>query len=101
MNNPDPPVRQWHVHPWPPLAWAETVIKLVAMAVGLTALVSVLYGSFVVPGGAALAQFLILIALAVGLVAAIVDRFIEREVIAMFFVIGNNAGHWSMVIALA
>ena len=42
----------------------------------------------------------ILAALAVGLTVAIVDRVIEREVIALVFVIVNAAAHWCMAIAV-
>ena len=28
-------VKRWHVDAWPPLAWLETVIKLIALGIGL------------------------------------------------------------------
>ena len=96
------PQKHWHVDRWPPLAWLETVIKLAALVIGIGAFVkAVSVGDFAVPDGARLAQFVVLIVLALGLVTAIFDRIIERELIAMGFVIVNNAGHWGMVAALA
>jgi hypothetical protein len=94
--------RRWHVAAWPPLAWLETVIKLAALIIGIITLIGVIGdGAFDLPGGARLAQTIILAVLALGLVAAIFDRWIEREIVAMAFVIVNNLGHWGMVIALA
>ncbi|MGD2040357.1 MAG: hypothetical protein PVH11_05990, partial [Anaerolineae bacterium] len=45
-------------------------------------------------------QLIVLFVLSLGLVAAILDRWIEREIVAMVFVILNNVAHWGMVIAL-
>jgi hypothetical protein len=93
---------RWHVASWPPLAWLETAVKLVALILGVVALVQALVGgAFALPGGLRLAQLIILAFLALGLVAAILDRLAEREIVAMIFVVVNNLGHWGMVVALA
>lgn len=57
--------------------------------------------TFALPRGLRLAQFVILAFLSLGLVAAIFDRFKEREIVAMVYVLPNNLGHWGMVVALA
>ncbi len=103
MTTPATPTpKRWHVDPWPPLAWLETAIKLAALAIGIGAFVkAVSVGGFALPDGARLAQLVVLIVLALGLVAAIFDRIVERELVAMAFVVVNNAGHWGMVAALA
>jgi hypothetical protein len=94
--------KTWHIAQWHPLAWVETAIKLVAIVIGITAGINALGGSgLAIPQGGMLAQFIILIVLALGLLAAIADRVLEREIIAMGFVILNNLGHWGMVLALA
>jgi hypothetical protein len=94
--------RRWHVAPWPPLAWLETGIKLVAIVVGIVALIQALSaGNLSLPSGLRLVQFAILALLSLGLVAAIFDRIVEREIVAMVFVLLNNLGHWGMVFALA
>jgi hypothetical protein len=38
--------------------------------------------------------------LSLGLLVAIYDRILEREIIAMVFVILNNLGHWGITAAL-
>jgi hypothetical protein len=95
------PPKVWHVAPWPPLAWLETVIKLAAFGFGIAALVQALViGTFELPGGLRLAQLIALFVLSLGLVAAILDRLAEREIVAMIFVVLNNVAHWGMVVAL-
>lgn len=92
----------WHVAQWPPLAWLETAIKLIALGIGVGTAVSALNsGSFSFPTNLRLVQFIILAVLSLGLVAAIFDRLADREIVAMGFVILNNLGHWGMVLALA
>jgi hypothetical protein len=93
--------KKWHVAQWPPLAWLETALKLVAIAIGIVALAQALAGgAFVLPDGLRRAQLIILAFLSLGLVAAIFDRIAEREIVAMVFVLLNNLGHWGMVVAL-
>jgi hypothetical protein len=84
------------------LAWLETIIKLAALLIGIAVGIMALAGDgFVFPSGIQLAQFVILIILSLGLAAAIFDRLADREIVAMIFVIINNAGHWGMVLGLA
>ena len=100
-NNAQMTDKQWHVAKWPPLAWLETAIKLVALAIGLLAFFEALSaGEFALPAGQRLAQLLVMALLSLGLVAAILDRLVEREVVAMAFVLLNNVGHWGMTVAL-
>jgi len=48
--------KRWYVASWPPLAWLETGIKLVAIVVGLVALIQALSsGVFALPSGLRLA----------------------------------------------
>jgi hypothetical protein len=94
--------KRWYVAQWPPLAWLETVIKLAAIAAGTLALVRAWSGgTMALPGGLRLVQLIVLAFLSLGLVAAILDRLAEREIVAMVFVILNNLGHWGIVVALA
>ncbi len=93
--------KSWHVAQWAPLAWLETGIKLVALGVGMaTAVSSLISPNFALPTGLQLIQFVILIFLCLGLLAAIFDRLADREIVAMGFVILNNLGHWGMVVGL-
>ncbi len=94
--------KTWHVASWPLLAWLETGVKLVALALGIVALVQALAGgALALPDGVRLAQLLILAFLSLGLVVAVFDRLAEREIVAMVFVLLNNLGHWGLVVALA
>jgi uncharacterized membrane protein YidH (DUF202 family) len=99
--NEAPEQKQWHVAEWPPLAWLETTIKVIGLLIAIGTLLSALAEgrSYDFPHGARQAQWIILVILSVGILAAIVDRIIEREIVAMGFVIVNNVGHWGMVIA--
>lgn len=92
----------WHIASWPPLAWVETGIKTIALILGIVAGVQALTeGVFTLPAGFRLAQTILLGLLSLGLIVAIFDRIIERELVAMIFVIVNNLGHWGMVVSLA
>ena len=90
--------KKWHVARWPLLAWLETMVKLVALGIGVWALVSRLpAGALAWPAGGQRVQLIVLVVLSLGLVAAIYDRLLERELVAMGFVLVNNLGHWGMV----
>lgn len=92
---------KWRIDRWPPLAWLETVIKLVGMLFGFSALRAAFSENvWRFPEGAALFQWVVLLLLSLGLLAAIGDRLREREGIAMGFVILNNIAHWGFVLAL-
>jgi hypothetical protein len=98
---PPKPRTSWHIAKWPPLAWIETLVKLVALATAIYTAINVIgHGTFQSPTGSTWVEFIILIILSLGLLAAIYDRLLEREIIAMVFVIVNNLGHWGMTIAL-
>lgn len=93
--------KTWHVARYSGLAWLETIIKLVALAIALITFVDAYPDSgYDFPSGSALVQWGILVLLALALLGAIFDRILEREIIAMVFVIVNNLGHWSMVLLL-
>jgi len=92
----------WHMTQWPPLAWLETVLKLIAIGIGIAALIEALdEGDFELSVDLSLIQFILLGILCLGLVAAIYDRLKYKEIISMEFVIINNLGHWAMFMAIA
>lgn len=96
------PAREWHIAQWPPLAWLETGVKLVAIVIGIVALVQALVmADYRFPAGLRLIQFATLLILSIALLAAILDRYREREIVAMVFVLLNNLAHWGMVVSLA
>lgn len=93
--------KQWHIANWSALGWIETGIKLVAFVAAILALFNALSsGTFSPPTGARLIQVIVLVVLALGLTAGIFDRYSQREIIAMIFIIINNVAHWGMVYAL-
>ncbi len=93
--------QSWHLAKWPLLAWLETTIKLIAFIVALIALKQTLnHGDYATPQGLGLVQVSIQVILSLGLVVAIFDRWIEREVVSMLFVIPNNVTHWGIVLVL-
>ena len=78
--------RAWHVGTYEPLAWAETAVKAVAFVIAYVALVQALERTLHSPDGLHIAEILLLGVAELGLVFAIGDRVIERELIAMVFV---------------
>ena len=99
--HPKTPPKKWYIGQWPALAWIETVIKLVALGLALfTAITTLTHANFGPPIGKAWIQLVILGLLSIGLLIAIYDRILEREIIAMSFVLLNNLGHWGMLLAL-
>ncbi len=94
------PTRAWHTAHWPALAWLETGLKLPAFGIGLGALLAAGDRPWAIPTGLVLAQGLVLLALSLGLLAAVYDRWLDRERIALGFVALNNLGHWGLLLAL-
>ena len=102
--------KQWHVGNWTGLGWLETGIKLVAHVVAFIALIwaiketnfrlGIVLSDFRFWGGVYDLRAIILAVMALGLTFAIADRYLEKETIAMIFVISNVIVHWGMVFAL-
>lgn len=101
MNGTAVPPRQWYLAKYPALAWIETVIKASAMVIGIVALVASLgKGAYALPGGVRFIELLVMAMLSLGLVAAIFDRILDREIVAMIFVLFNNLAHLGIVASL-
>jgi hypothetical protein len=92
--------RAWHVGTYEPLAWAETAVKSVAFVVAYVAFVQALQRTLHAPDGIHIAELALLGVAELGLLAAIGDRLVERELIAVGFVAFNNAAHLGMLYAL-
>ena len=91
----------WHVSDWGPLGWLETALKACGIGVGIAALITASGRAAEGPGGARLAEMIVLGLLCLGLLAAIADRYADREIVGMVFILGMNVGHIAMLIALA
>ena len=92
--------RSWHIGDYHPLAWAETAVKAVAFVVAYVAFVHALDRSLHSPSGVRILELVLLGVAELGILLTIVDRVLERELIAMGFVVFNNAAHASMLYAL-
>lgn len=92
--------RTWHVGSYEPLAWAETAIKAAAFVVAYVAFVQALQRTLHAPDGIHLVELGFLGVAELGLLAAIGDRLVERELIAVGFVVLNNVAHLGMLYAL-
>lgn len=91
----------WHFADWPTLAWLETVIKLFALLLAiLTTYRGIQRWTFEFPSGLVLVEWIIMLVLSLGLALAIIDRFKNREILAMGFILLNNLGHWGMTYTL-
>ena len=90
----------WHVGDYHPLAWAETAVKAVAFVVAYVAFVHALDRGLHSPSGVRIAELALLGVAELGILLTIVDRVLERELIAIGFVVFNNAAHASMLYAL-
>jgi len=91
--------RVWHRDSWGPLGALETAVKAVAFACAYAAALAA-GGPAGLPGGARLAILVLLVVAETGLLLAIGDRWIEREVTAAVFVLFNNAAHLAMIVAV-
>jgi hypothetical protein len=91
----------WRVGEWGLLGWTETVLKGAGAGVGLAAGATALGAPADGPSGVRWAQVAVLAALSLGLVVAIADRLLEREVVGMAFIPLMVAGHLGMTVALA
>jgi hypothetical protein len=90
----------WHVGDYGPLGWAETAVKAAAFVCAYIAFAHALDRSLHSPAGIRIAELVLIGVAELGLLAAIGERLIEREAVAMGFVVFNNAAHAGMLYAL-
>lgn len=91
--------KKWYISNWTLLGWVETGLKIIAFIFAALIIFPALQsGNFKFPP---IGLFLIIqIVLSLGLLAAIFDRFKEKEIIAMIFIIVNNLAHWGIIYSL-
>lgn len=87
----------WHIADWGWWGWTETTVKLVAIVVALAAAAEA--GAWSIPSTHRV-PFVVLVAIAIGYLGTGVDRFLDREVVAMIFVVLMIFGHWGIVFAM-
>ena len=93
--------RHWHIYNWTILGWLETGIKTIAILVGIYSFyLSWNSQIWILPEGTNLIQWSILGILSLGIFFAIFNRWENKEIISMIFVIFNNFGHWGILVSL-
>ncbi len=91
----------WYIHNWTFLGWVETGIKSIAIVIGIWAFyLSRDSQVWILPLGNRLFQLIILGILSLGIFFAIFNRWQNKEIVSMIFVLFNNFGHWGMFVAL-
>jgi hypothetical protein len=92
--------RAWHVGEYGALGWAETALKAAAFVCAYVAFVQALGRSLHSPNGIHIVELALIGVAELGLLAAIGDRLIERETVAMVFACLNNLAHLGVLYAL-
>jgi hypothetical protein len=92
--------KQWHIGDYGWLGWAETCVKAVAFVIAFVALAHAVSRELATPHGIHLFELALLGVAELGLILAIGDRILERELIALGFVLFANAAHVGMLFAI-
>ena len=91
----------WYFYNWTFLGWLETGIKAVALIIGMWVFyLSRVSQIWMIPSRLQLVQWIVLGVLSLGIFAAIYNRWQNKEIVSMIFVLFNNLGHWGMFLAL-
>ena len=85
----------WHVARWGALGWIETGVKSLAFLCAYVALAHTdTTSGWSAPHGVRIVELVLLGAASLGLLAAIGDRLLEREIVAMVFVCSTTQPIW-------
>ena len=98
--NPPREAAAWHVTRWGPMGWIETGVKSCAFLCAYLALASSIATGWSTPRGVRIVELALIGTATVGLLAAIGDRLLEREIVAMVFVCFNNFAHLALLASL-
>ena len=90
----------WHATRWGTLGWIETGFKSYAFLCAYLALASSTTTGWSTPRGVRVAELVLIGIATVGLLAAIGDRLLEREIVAMVFVVFNDLAHLALLASL-
>ncbi len=91
----------WYFYNWTFLGWLETGIKAVALIIGMWAFyLSHVSQIWMIPSRLQLVQWIVLGLLSLGIFIAIYNRWQNKEIVSMIFVLFSNLGHWGMFLAL-
>lgn len=90
----------WHVARWGALGWIETGIKSLAFLCAYLALATSITTGWSAPDAVRIAELVLVGIATLGLLAAIGDRLLEREIVSMVFVCFNNLAHLALLASL-
>lgn len=90
----------WHVARWGLLGWIETGIKSLAFLCAYIAFASSVTTGWSTPRGIRIVELVLVGIATLGLLAAIGDRLLEREIVAMVFVCFSNLAHLTLLASL-
>ena len=90
----------WHVARWGALGWIETVVKSLAFLCAYLALSTSITTGWSAPDRVRIVELVLIGIATLGLLAAIGDRLLEREIVAMVFVCFNNLAHLALLASL-
>jgi hypothetical protein len=90
----------WHVARWGRRGWIETGAKSCAFLCAYVALASSITTGWSTPRGVRVAELVLIGIATIGLLAAVGDRLLEREIVAMVFVVFNNLAHVALLASL-
>jgi hypothetical protein len=93
-------VAGWHIAPWGALGWLETGIKSLAFLCAYLALAISVASGWSTPHGVRIVELVLIGIATLGLLAAIGDRLLEHEIVAMVFVCFNNLAHLALLLSL-
>jgi len=93
----------WHTSSdWGTWGWAETILKLIAIAAGILAFIrSIREGALSVSGNPHLAAIVLLVLLTLAAILQLSIRLQQKETISFIFAVLNLVGHVALLLALA
>lgn len=91
----------WHTVQWGTWGWAETILKLIALALGVLAFFQSNPASELVIGGNPhLLAVIVLAILTLFSVGQVGIRFTQKEIVSMIFAVLNFLGHAALLVAM-
>jgi len=90
---------RWRCQRYGPLGWMETVVKALAIGVGIASL-SIYSRAERTLKTLRIVQIVFMAIIGAVLVAMIVQRILDKELFALGFIVVNVIGHWIMVLIL-
>ncbi len=93
--------KNWHFENWHLLGWIETVIKILAIFIGIYSFfLGIKQPEFLNINNLPFIPLVIFLILSLGLLLAIFNRYQKKDIISMVFILFNNWGHWGLLYAI-